>query len=74
MDPQQAVDALRVMWRFDGCISLEDGIGAQVSGLGEQVVISASRFGGRQMILIDEDSRARLGRCDPRKDGCAIER
>jgi gamma-glutamyltranspeptidase/glutathione hydrolase len=72
MDPQQALDAPRVVWRFADCISIEDGIDAQaLTALGHQI-IPANSFGGGQMIVIDEDSGALLGGSDPRKDGCAI--
>ncbi|HSD84706.1 MAG TPA: gamma-glutamyltransferase [Anaerolineae bacterium] len=72
MNPQQALDAPRVVWRFADCISIEEGIDAQaLAALGHQV-IPANSFGGGQMIMIDEDSGALLGGSDPRKDGCAI--
>ena len=72
MNPQQALDAPRVVWRFGNCISIEDGVDAQaLAALGHEV-IPANGFGGGQMITIDPDSGALLGGSDPRKDGCAI--
>ncbi len=72
MNPQQALDAPRAVWRFDQCISLEDGIDASaLAALGHQI-IPGDGFGGGQMITIDEDSGALLGGSDPRKDGGAV--
>ncbi len=72
MNPQQVLDAPRVVWRFDNCISIENGIDAPaLAALGHEV-IPANGFGGGQMIVIDQDSGALLGGSDPRKDGCAI--
>jgi gamma-glutamyltranspeptidase/glutathione hydrolase len=72
MNPQQALDAPRVVWRFEDCISIENGVDAQaLAALGHQIIL-ANSFGGGQMIVIDEDSGALLGGSDPRKDGCAI--
>jgi gamma-glutamyltranspeptidase/glutathione hydrolase len=72
MNPQQALDAPRVVWRFGNGVSIEDGIGAQaLAALGHES-IPATGFGGGQMIMIDPDSGALLGGSDPRKDGCAI--
>jgi hypothetical protein len=50
------------------CISIEDGIGAQVLAALGHHVIPASSFGGGQSIVIDEDSGVLLGGSDPRKD------
>ncbi len=72
MDPQQALDAPRVVWRFDDCIAIEDGIDAQALAALGHAIIPANSFGGGQMIVIDEASGALLGGSDPRKDGCAI--
>ncbi len=72
MNPQQALDAPRVVWRFGNRISIEDGIDAKaLAALGHEI-IPADGFGGGQMITIDPDSGALLGGSDPRKDGCAI--
>jgi gamma-glutamyltranspeptidase/glutathione hydrolase len=72
MNPQQALDAPRVVWRFDNSISVEVGIDDRgLAALGHEV-IPATGFGGGQMIVIDLDSGALLGGSDPRKDGCAI--
>lgn len=72
MNPQQALDAPRVVWRFEDCISIEDGIDAQaLAALGHHV-IPVNSFGGGKMIVIDADSGMLLGGSDPRKDGCAI--
>jgi gamma-glutamyltranspeptidase/glutathione hydrolase len=72
MDPQQALDAPRVVWHFGNCISIEDGIDAEaLTTLGHEV-IPANGFGGGQMITIDPESGALLAGSEPRKDGCAI--
>jgi len=72
MNPQQALDAPRVVWRFENCISVEAGINDRaLADLGHEV-IPANGFGGGQMIVIDPESGALLGGSDPRKDGCAI--
>jgi gamma-glutamyltranspeptidase/glutathione hydrolase len=72
LDPQRALDAPRVVWRFDNSISIENGIDQQgLTVLGHEV-IPANGFGGGQMITLDPDSGALLGGSDPRKDGCAI--
>lgn len=72
LNPQQALDAPRVVWRFDNCISIEDGVSAAALVDLGHVVVPANGFGGGQMIVIDTDSGALLGGSDPRKDGCAI--
>ncbi len=72
MNPQQALDAPRVVWRFANCISVEDGIDAHALAALGHAVIPANGFGGGQMITIDPDSGALLAGSDPRKDGCAI--
>jgi gamma-glutamyltranspeptidase/glutathione hydrolase len=72
MNPQQALDAPRVVWRFENSISVEAGIDNRaLAALGHEI-IPANGFGGGQMIVIDPDSGALLGGSDPRKDGCAI--
>lgn len=72
MNPQQALDAPRVVWRFENSISVEAGIDDRaLAALGHDV-IPDSGFGGGQMIVIDPESGALLGGSDPRKDGCAI--
>ena len=72
MNPQQALDAPRAVWRFDNCVSIESGIDAQALAKLGHTVIPAASFGGGQMIVIDEDSGVLLGGSDPRKDGCAL--
>ena len=72
MNPQQALDAPRVVWRFANSVSVEAGINDRaLAALGHEI-IPASGFGGGQMITIDPESGALLGGSDPRKDGCAI--
>ena len=72
MDPQQALDAPRVVWRFANSISVESPINDRaLADLGHDV-IPGNGFGGGQMIVIDPESGALLGGSDPRKDGCAI--
>jgi gamma-glutamyltranspeptidase/glutathione hydrolase len=72
MDPQRALDAPRVVWRFGTSISIENGIDEKsLAALGHEV-IPANGFGGGQMITIDPDSGMLSGGSDPRKDGCAI--
>ncbi len=72
MNPQQALDAPRVVWRFENSISVEPPINDRaLADLGHDV-IPGNGFGGGQMIVIDPDSGALLGGSDPRKDGCAI--
>ena len=72
LNPQQALDAPRVVWRFENCISVEAGIDDRaLADLGHEV-IPGNSFGGGQMIVIDPESGALLGGSDPRKDGCAI--
>jgi gamma-glutamyltranspeptidase/glutathione hydrolase len=72
MDPQQALDAPRVVWRFGTSISIENGIDEKsLTALGHDV-ITPNGFGGGQMIVIDPESGMLLGGSDPRKDGCAI--
>jgi gamma-glutamyltranspeptidase/glutathione hydrolase len=72
MNPQQAIDAPRVVWRFDNSISIENSIDERGLAVLGHAVIPANGFGGGQMITIDPDSGALLGGSDPRKDGCAI--
>jgi gamma-glutamyltranspeptidase/glutathione hydrolase len=72
MDPQHALAAARVVWRFGTSISIENGIdGKSLTALGHEV-IEPNGFGGGQMIVIDPESGMLLGGSDPRKDGCAI--
>jgi len=72
MNPQQALDAARVVWRFGTSISIENGIDAEsLAALGHEV-IAPNGFGGGQMIVIDPESGMLSGGSDPRKDGCAI--
>jgi gamma-glutamyltranspeptidase/glutathione hydrolase len=72
MNPQQALDAPRVVWRFENSVSVEAPIDDRaLAALGHDV-IPANGFGGGQMIVIDPESGALLGGSDPRKDGCAI--
>jgi gamma-glutamyltranspeptidase/glutathione hydrolase len=72
MNPQQALDAARVVWRFGTSISIENGIDEKsLAALGHEV-IEPNGFGGGQMIVIDPESGMLSGGSDPRKDGCAI--
>ena len=72
MNPQQALDAPRVVWRYENSVSVEAGIDDRaLAHLGHDV-IPANGFGGGQLIVIDPESGALLGGSDPRKDGCAI--
>ncbi len=76
MNPQQALDAPRVVWYQYNAIDAERGIDAEVRAslqrLGHHVLPPRGVYGGGQMIVVDPDSGALLGGSDPRKDGCAI--
>lgn len=72
MNPQQALDAPRVVWHFANSSSVEAGIDAPALAARGHHIIPTQSFGGGQMIEIDEDSGALSGGSDPRKDGCAI--
>jgi gamma-glutamyltranspeptidase / glutathione hydrolase len=72
MDPQRALDAPRVVWRFGTSISIESGIDEKGLGALGHEVIEPNGFGGGQMITIDQDSGVLSGGSDLRKDGCAI--
>ena len=79
MNPQQALDAPRVIWHDGALIDLEDGIDDDVRSALAAIVHRlmakddpARYYGGGQMVAIDEGNGALLGGSDPRKDGCAI--
>lgn len=78
MNPQEAMDAPRweVMTNLEQ-VALER---SNSSAVRDALVAKGHRlvdpglfgFGGGQIIRIDEESGARLGGSDPRKDGCAV--
>ena len=79
MNPQQALDAPRVVWDDGATVDLEDGIGegvrAAMTALGHNLVATDDprrTYGGGQIVAIDEDSGALLGGSESRKDGVAI--
>jgi len=79
MNPQQALDAPRVVWHDGAQVDVEDGIGDDVrstlAALGHALLPSHDPrryYGGGQIVAIDEDSGALLGGTEPRKDGVAI--
>jgi gamma-glutamyltranspeptidase/glutathione hydrolase len=75
MDPQQAIDAARVM-AYPGDLEVERGISmATRSGLevrGHRVVDAPAPLGGGQAIVIDRQRGVLIGGSDPRKDGLAL--
>ncbi|HJW84118.1 MAG TPA: gamma-glutamyltransferase, partial [Anaerolineae bacterium] len=79
MNPQQALDAPRVVWHDRALVDLEDGIPDEVrsalAALGHDLMAQddARRYyGGGQIVAIDADSGALLGGSESRKDGVAI--
>ncbi len=79
MNPQQALDAPRVVWHDAARVDLEDGIPAEVrsalAAMGHDLMAKddpSRTYGGGQIVAIDEESGALLGGTEPRKDGCAI--
>jgi gamma-glutamyltranspeptidase/glutathione hydrolase len=80
MTPQEALDAPRFEVLTDlERVALErtfdPALRAELIARGHRVVDSEASlfgFGGGQIIQIDQNSGARIGGSDPRKDGCAI--
>ncbi|HZY44518.1 MAG TPA: gamma-glutamyltransferase [Anaerolineae bacterium] len=73
LNPQRAIDAPRVVWYEGNQIDVESPIeSAPLQSLGHEIISARGRYGGGQMIVIDQDNGALLGGSDPRKDGCAI--
>ena len=79
MNPQQALDAPRIVWHDGARVDLEDGIPDEVrsalKATGHDLMArdDPSRYyGGGQIVAIDEESGALLGGTEPRKDGCAM--
>ena len=75
MDPQEAIDAARVM-AYPGDLEVEHGVTAEArAGLearGHKVVDAAASWGGGQAIVIDRQRGVLIGGSDPRKDGIAL--
>ena len=75
MDPQQAIDFPRVLFKL-GVVGIEEGIGDAVaeglSARGHRIERVRKPWGGGQAIAIDHDSGILIGGSDPRKDGLAL--
>ena len=75
MDPQEAIDAPRVM-AYPGPLQIERGVSPKaVAGLlakGHEPVPAALPWGGGQAITIDRARGVLIGGSDPRKDGLAL--
>lgn len=75
MDPQEAIDAPRLMPK-DGSVLTEAGIAASARrGLqdrGHVLLETAEPLGGGQAIVIDRGNGVLIGGSDPRKDGLAL--
>jgi gamma-glutamyltranspeptidase/glutathione hydrolase len=75
MDPQEALDAPRVM-AYPGPLLVESGVpAATVEALrdkGHEPAPAVAPWGGGQLIVIDHDRGVLLGGSDPRKDGLAL--
>lgn len=75
MDPQEAIDAARIM-AYPGDIEAERGVPAATrAGLearGHRVVEAGAPWGGGQAIVVDRQRGVLMGGSDPRKDGLAL--
>lgn len=75
MDPQEAIDAPRVM-AYPGPLQVENGVSPEaVAGLrarGHEPTPAATPWGGGQAITIDRERGVLIGGSDPRKDGLAL--
>ena len=75
MDPQEALDAPRVM-AYPGPLQVESGVATAVvealRGKGHEPTPAAAPWGGGQVILVDHDRGVLFGGSDPRKDGLAL--
>ncbi len=75
MDPQEAIDAARIM-AYPGDVEVERGVTAAArAGLearGHRVVEASSPWGGGQAIVVDRQRGVLIGGSDPRKDGLAL--
>jgi len=75
MDPQEAIDAPRLMPK-DGSVLTETGIAVSARrGLldrGHFLLETAEPLGGGQAIVIDRGNGVLIGGSDPRKDGLAL--
>ena len=75
MDPQEALDAPRVM-AYPGPLQVETGVSAvAIEGLrakGHEPTPAASPLGGGQVITVDHERGVLIGGSDPRKDGMAL--
>jgi gamma-glutamyltranspeptidase/glutathione hydrolase len=75
MDPQEALDAPRVM-AYPGPLQVENGVPrTAIEGLrakGHAPEPAASPWGGGQVITVDRERGVLIGGSDPRKDGLAL--
>ncbi len=75
MDPQEALDAPRVM-AYPGPLQVESGVSvAAIDGLrarGHEPTPAAAPWGGGQVITVDRERGVLIGGSDPRKDGLAL--
>jgi gamma-glutamyltranspeptidase / glutathione hydrolase len=75
MDPQEALDAPRVM-AYPGPLQVESGVPAAtveaLRAMGHEPTPAAAPWGGGQAITIDRERGVLIGGSDPRKDGLAL--
>jgi len=75
MDPQEALDAPRVM-AYPGPLQVENGVPeatvAALRAMGHEPTRAAAPWGGGQVIVVDHERGVLIGGSDPRKDGLAL--
>ena len=75
MDPQEALDAPRVM-AYPGPLQVESGVAPatveRLRDMGHEPTPAATPWGGGQVIVVDHERGMLIGGSDPRKDGLAL--